>query len=167
MRRAEEGDRTVLAELRPLVDATPGLWDRAGDVAGFARRAWTDLVGTTNQFIVEAVEHKAEELRQELLGDAPTPLERLLVERVVLCWIQVHYLEAIYARQLGQSGGMSWAADAGHQRRQDRANRRYLSAIKTLAQVRRLLVPAVQINVAERQIISQGAPSITTQEPQR
>ena len=164
MRRAEAGDRTVLPEMRPLVDATPGLWDRAGHVAGFARRAWSDLIGTTNQFIVEGVERKAEEQRQELLGDAPTPLERLLVERVVLCSLQVHYLEAIYARQLGQSGGMSWAADLGHQRRQDRAHRRYLSAIRTLAQVRRLLLPAVQINVAERQIISQGGPAVAASE---
>ena len=164
LHRAEEGDRTALAELRPLVDARPGLWDRAGDVAGFARRAWADLIGTTNQFVVEAVEHEAEELRQHLLGDAPTPLERLLVERVVLCWIQVHYLEAIYARQLGQSGGISRAADLGHQRRQDRAHRRYLSAIRTLAQVRRLLVPAVQVNIAKQQIISQGGTAVAAPE---
>ena len=35
---------------------------------------------------------------------------------------------------------------------QDRAHRRYLSAIRTLAQVRRLLTPAVQINVGENQV---------------
>jgi hypothetical protein len=38
------------------------------------------------------------------------------------------------------------------QRRQDRAARRYLAAIKALAQVRRLLVPVVQVNIAERQV---------------
>ncbi len=39
-----------------------------------------------------------------------------------------------------------------HQRRIDRAHRRYLASIKALAQVRRLLTPAVQVNIAERQI---------------
>ena len=40
-----------------------------------------------------------------------------------------------------------------HQRRLDRLHRRYLSSIRTLAQVRKLLNPAVtQINVAEQQV---------------
>ncbi|MGD9893490.1 MAG: hypothetical protein AB7R89_17845 [Dehalococcoidia bacterium] len=34
----------------------------------------------------------------------------------------------------------------------ERAQRRYLAAIRTLAQVRRLLVPNVQVNIAENQI---------------
>jgi hypothetical protein len=38
--------------------------------------------------------------------------------------------------------------------RRDRAHRRFLSAIKALAQVRRLLVPMVQMNVAENQVVA-------------
>jgi hypothetical protein len=34
----------------------------------------------------------------------------------------------------------------------DRAHRRFLSAVKTLAAVRRLARPAVQINVARQQV---------------
>ena len=34
----------------------------------------------------------------------------------------------------------------------DHAHRRYLSAIRTLAQVRKLLVPVVQVNIADRQV---------------
>ena len=34
----------------------------------------------------------------------------------------------------------------------DRAQKRYLTALKTLAQVRRLLVPVVQVNIAQKQI---------------
>jgi hypothetical protein len=41
------------------------------------------------------------------------------------------------------------------QERQDRAHRRLLQAAKTLATVRRLLTPAVQINVGQNQIITQ------------
>ena len=39
------------------------------------------------------------------------------------------------------------------QRRLDAAQRRYLHAIRTLAQVRRLLGPSVQVNIAEKQLI--------------
>jgi hypothetical protein len=38
-----------------------------------------------------------------------------------------------------------------YQRRLDRAQKRFLSAIRTLAQIRKL-GPAVQINVAEQQV---------------
>jgi hypothetical protein len=39
-----------------------------------------------------------------------------------------------------------------HQRRMDAANRRYLAALRTLALVRKLAVPALQINVANKQV---------------
>lgn len=38
----------------------------------------------------------------------------------------------------------------------DRAHRRYLSALKTLATIRRLEVPVVQVNVAREQIVVVG-----------
>ena len=39
-----------------------------------------------------------------------------------------------------------------HQKRITKAHNRYLSAIRTLAQVRRLGVPAVQVNIGEQQV---------------
>ena len=39
----------------------------------------------------------------------------------------------------------------------DRAHRRFLQAVKTLATVRRLLVPALQVNIGKNQIITQAA----------
>jgi hypothetical protein len=42
-----------------------------------------------------------------------------------------------------------------HQRRIDKAHRRYLSSVKALAQIRKL-GPAVQINIAEKQINTTG-----------
>jgi hypothetical protein len=34
--------------------------------------------------------------KAELAGPRPAPLERLLAERVVACWLHLHHLEAIY-----------------------------------------------------------------------
>jgi hypothetical protein len=42
-----------------------------------------------------------------------------------------------------------------HQKRIDRANRRHISAVKTLAQIRKM-GPAVQLNIAEKQINTTG-----------
>jgi hypothetical protein len=40
-----------------------------------------------------------------------------------------------------------------HQRRIGKMHARYLSAIRTLAQVRRLGMPAVQVNIGQQQVI--------------
>ena len=87
-------------------------------------------------------------MRKDLDGPDPSPLERLLAERIVACWLQLQYVDAIYAQNLDD---MNMAQSEYHQRGLDRLHRRYLSSIKTLAQIRKL-GPAVQINLAEKQI---------------
>ena len=81
--------------------------------------------------------------------------ERLLVDRVVACWLQVHYADAVYAQGMKD---LTFNQGDYYQRRQDRAHRRYLSAIRSLAQVRRLLSPSIQVNIAEQQINQQVLP---------
>src|SRR5262249_27073610 len=86
----------------------------------------------------------------ELAGPAPTPLERLLVERIAACWLHLHHLELIYASK------ESMALELGiyFQRSLTAAQKRYLSAIKTLATVRRLALPVLigQVNIAGKQV---------------
>ena len=76
-------------------------------------------------------------------------MERLLVERVVCCWILATYADAMYAQGMA---GRPWGADECLQRRQDRTQRRLALACKALAQIRKLLGPNIQINVAEKQV---------------
>jgi hypothetical protein len=45
-----------------------------------------------------------------------------------------------------------------YQRRMDRAHAHYLSAIKALAQVRKLALPALQVNIAKKQVNVAGGP---------
>ncbi len=88
-------------------------------------------------------------MKTELAGPKPSPLERLLVDRIAACWLQVHYADALYAQRMGEVS-VGWGDYL--QRRQDRAHRRYLASIRALAQVRRLLSPPVQINVGQNQV---------------
>jgi hypothetical protein len=55
---------------------------------------------------------------------------------------------SVYAQNLGK---LSIPQSEYHQRRLDRLHRRYLSSVKSLAQIRKM-GPAVQINIAEKQI---------------
>jgi hypothetical protein len=96
----------------------------------------------------EALPRRLAAMRRELAGPNPSPLEGLLAERVAATWLQLRLFEAHYAKNLG-----NLRIDQGeyHQRRLDRLHRRHLSAIRALAQVRKL-GPAIQINIADKQI---------------
>jgi hypothetical protein len=91
-------------------------------------------------------------MRSELAGASPTPLERLLVERVVACWLHLHHLEIGYSAQ----ESMSLELGAYYQRCLSSAQKRYLAAIKTLALVRKLAVPVLQVNIARKQVNMAG-----------
>jgi hypothetical protein len=104
---------------------------------------------TTSIYVIlrEALTRKLATLKEELAGG--TPLERLLVERLVSCWLNVYHIDALYATRMND---LTWAESDYFQRRQERAHRQYLSAIRTLAEVRRLLAPALQVNIGTQQV---------------
>jgi hypothetical protein len=75
----------------------------------------------------------------------------VLAETAATSWFAFRLHEANYAAGVA-GGGMSLAQSEHAQRRMDRAHQRHLSTLKTLATVRRLAVPALQINVARQQV---------------
>jgi hypothetical protein len=105
----------------------------------------------------EALTRKLELLRAELNGPASTPLERLLVDRVVACWLQLHHADIVLAQREGK---LTLAQGEYHQRTRDRAHKRYLSSIKALALVRKLAVPVLQLNIAKKQVNVASAASV-------
>jgi hypothetical protein len=116
------------------------------NLAGEAERGIIKRVSANDPLVREALPPRLAAMRGELAGPHPPPLERLLAERIVACWLQVQYAEIIYAQNLGS---MTIAHSDYHQRRLDKLHRRYLSTIKALAQIRKM-GPAVQINIAEK-----------------
>jgi hypothetical protein len=132
--RARSGDREVLPRLKQFLDDHPEVWRRGGDLARQSMEMWINLIAGSDLIVGESLCRKVAALSTELAGPASTVLERLLVERVAACWLQVHYADATVA----QAVDVSLKQAAYVQRRQDAAHRRYLSAIGALAMVRRL-----------------------------
>jgi hypothetical protein len=139
--RAQAGDASVLPALREALDADPSLWQRCGDLAAQAQAAWLQLLAGHDLLLHESVQRKLEALRVELAGPDPSPLERLVVERILAGWLQVHYADWSYAQARGPQAAPVVLREM--QRRQESAQRRYLAALKQLALIRRLLRPAV------------------------
>ena len=139
LRRAMQGDQSVLPELGKVLDAHPSIWQRVGDLAAHAQEAWVDLAAGKDLLLKQALERKAAGMRGELTGPDAPPLEKLLADRVVTCWLQLNYADAMYA----QAKGTTLLQDAACQKRQNAAQTRHVQAVKALAQLRKLLRPAV------------------------
>ena len=150
LNKANKGDKQAFDSLCTRLDGTAWFWEKAGNMAYEAQEALlSGVLGAEALLTHEVHRRKCVALRRELEGAAPTPIERLLVDRVVLCWLHLHAAEALYAQNMMQ---LSLMQHDFYQRRLSMAQRRYLSAITALAQVRRLQVPAVQVNIAEQQL---------------
>ena len=153
--RAEQGDASVMGELRVALDANPWVWERYGDLAKQSQAAWLLLIAGRNLLLLESTQRKAEQLRAELAGPEPSRLERLLVERIVSCWLQTNYADSAYA-QLPR--GANPAQHTAALRRQNAAQQRYLQAMRALATIRKLLRPAPSpLDLAMRPVPEQPA----------
>lgn len=150
LQRAESGDESVLPALKKLMDAAPELVRGCGDLARQAEKGLVLTMYSRNLLMQEAVARQLEAMRLELSGPSNTPLEGLLVERVVMCWLALQHAELLLTQN--GFGGVHQEQVEFHQRRLDCAHRRFLTATRTLAQIRKLKPSVTQVNIAEKQI---------------
>jgi hypothetical protein len=157
IQRAKRGDERALPELRRLYDAVPDLWKDTGNLAKAALANWVDTAYGHDLATAEATRRVVRQMRFSLASEDAPPLERLLADRIAVAWLQVNYVDTVLAQRLTGEGLRPEQVDF-YQSWLDRAQKRYLAAIKALAQVRRLLGPVaqasplVQVNVGEKQV---------------
>ena len=135
-------------ELRALFAKHPDLW-RATDYGRFgadfapAREAGGPVV---NAMLQANLEGRIRELSRPQDG----PFQRLLVEHVALCLLRLQYVESEYNRVMNREHALPlgdyW------ERPLAAAQRRFLRAAEALARIRRLALPALQVNIGEQQV---------------
>jgi hypothetical protein len=146
--RARQGDEAARQSLRQFLDRPEGA-RLFFDLAGRVRAALSRKFGGDDWLAKELRERELNRLRAELLGPAPTAIERLLAERVAIGWLEVHTAEYQLA--------VTDSRYRGHWQKQvDHAHRRFLSALRLLTAVRRIPRPAVQVNIGEQQVNVSG-----------
>jgi hypothetical protein len=152
--KAQKGDGEVVFGIRKMLDDSPDLaWRFIRGPGKMAEEALIDEFTRDKDLASkELLKHQLKSMKLEVAGENPSPLERLLAERVVATWLQVQLFDALYA--FGMKGE-TLSQGNYRQKRLDRAHRRHLSAVRTLAQIRKM-GPAVQINIAEKQINTAG-----------
>jgi hypothetical protein len=147
--QAQAGDATVLPRIREILDGHPEIWEQVGNLSGLVEHSWTAVLAAGNPLSIESIQRTTAEMRAELAGEHPTCLERLLVDQVIACWMQLKYMETISA----DAPPGSLEQGKFRLKRLESAQNRYLNAIKTLTTVRALLpsglAPAQSIKLHE------------------
>lgn len=133
--QANQGDREAIKRLKVFLDKNPAIWERAGDLTAIAERAWIDLIAGPNQLVSESARRRVAQLKESLAGPHPTPLERLLIDQVAVCWLGANHSEVEAASPSG--GSLDQATF--RLRRAESAQKRLMNATKTLALLRAAL----------------------------
>ena len=145
---AQNGDSAALTTLETKFRASQWWWPFVG--GDIAREAEDGLVRASakSEFGRLAVRKTLQRTRDELAGPCPSPLVGLAARRVAMC-----KLEADLAYQ---SSALSLARNVvppeAIQRWLDRADARCRKAVKTLADLQRLQLPVVQLNIGGQQV---------------
>jgi hypothetical protein len=142
LQRVEAGDRTALPELKVLFEKHPDVAATFGNMAKHAEITLLKLLDST--LGKEAVTYELAALRKRLIATANSELEKLLVERVTLCWLAVNQAEMTLADLVNKHAPADVAIGAAD-KRLHRAHARFISSVKALATVQKLLRPAPSI----------------------
>jgi hypothetical protein len=151
LKRASKGDENSRQAIRALLadgDRGRHLVESFGSSAEWLKRTIVRRAAGENIASQEAIVRKIDSVQAELAGPDPTPMERLLAERAALCWMLVNW----YENAIQDCNRMTIAQANHHQLKIGRAHGRFLSAVRTLAQVRKLALPTLQLNIARNQV---------------
>src|SRR4051794_14787221 len=99
--RVEGGDRGARRELRQaLRESSSEIVTQASDIARRGQRMLIQTIARKDPLIKEAFAARLDLMRIKVAGEDPTPLEALLVERIVSLWLLVETLDALVSAQM-------------------------------------------------------------------
>jgi hypothetical protein len=160
---AQHGDMEALRQVLWSLALEPERGVKLLDVPTQIRRnlieAHTD---PRNGLVRQLTEAQCEMVRADLLASCTgTALERLLVDRIVTCWLAAYLADGSAA-----VGGQYASSSAEYSlRRQDRAHRRFLQSIEALARVQRLMRPGPLLALAQLNITHAGSEQLNMATP--
>ncbi|MSS72685.1 MAG: hypothetical protein EXS64_14520 [Candidatus Latescibacteria bacterium] len=145
---AKEGNVSALGELRDQEpDVYRNLLKRYGDMQRNLESHWANKIGGGQDLIIRAgVFENAEEMRASLCGPNLSPLEAVLVHSIVVTSLQASYADIFDATSGEQKEYL--------EKVRDRINKRLCRSIKTLAQVRKLIGPSVEVKLSQKVSVS-------------
>lgn len=132
-------------ELLAFINRYPDTFDRNANLASKVEQQLVEIMGGKAFGVLITMDLKLK--RRELGYDQASALERILIDRLMACWLRVQQAEL--RKSSGESKGVSLHWALVWDKRLEIANKNFLRAIRTLALVRRKPVPKVlaQVNI--------------------
>ena len=132
--RARQGDDAVVPQMREVLKHSE-LWREVGDMARHAQDTWLKLIAGDDHLVKESIRKSLTEMRNQLEEPGASRLEKLLIERIVACWLQVQFAEI----NVATSANQPLPRRRFYQQQLDSANRQFLTSTKQLMALRHLL----------------------------
>lgn len=157
LKRAQDGDEAVVEDLRRLLERS-NIADGLRIIVQSPLAAAIEADTGKNLLVREAAFRLVRDRKKELAGPQASPLETMLVDHVVTTWWHFRQSEMAFTSAMRREGGISLALGDYLQRRITSSQRRYLAAVKMLADVRRMQLPDVtiqnsgQVNIGNQQM---------------
>jgi hypothetical protein len=133
---ARRGNQKVLPILRQTLKEHPELVSHYGSLSLQVQENWLHLVAGKNLLLAESLRLHLDAMRSELAGPQPSPLDKLLVDRILACHVQVLYFDAM---ETTDPTAENMRVARYRMDRRDQAHRQFLSAVRMLATVRNLV----------------------------
>ena len=147
------GHAELLPWLRELLRRQPAVWQHCGNLGQQAERAWVELIGGGDDLLKESTILFAAEMKESLVGHNASRLEKLAAERVAAHWLETEYLK-IWRAQHPEANGTK--VGELYRKRSEEADRGYERALKSLAEIKRLIPKTIEVTVLQKSV---GGPS--------
>ena len=141
---ARRGNKAILPKLRKVLDEHPDLVNHYGSLTLQVQESWLQLIAGKDLLLAETMRRHLDTMRTELAGPRPSPLDRLLVDRILACHVQVLYADAM---ETTDPTAENMRVARYRMDRRNQAHRQFLSAVKMLATVRNLVARTNTIQV--------------------
>lgn len=142
-----------------FIQETPDGWMVYGDMYRNAVMSTLETMAGKSQkgeMLVVSLQARLKALQADFGYNTASPIERLLIEQICLCWLKLYWLENIFSQNYEK---ISLANTLLYEKRLALCQHRFNRAIEVLARVRRLAsrTPEVlQVNVGWQQQINQA-----------
>lgn len=144
-----EPKESDLAELTQFLDRYPELWDQVGSLSLVIQNEITMRVAS-GPLMGQAMLRLADNMRRSLSLPTDGGTEQMLIEHCIVTYLSHYELLMMFN---SEEFSDYTPADLNYlERRVTISENRYLKAIETLARVRNLALPLLQINIAQNHL---------------
>jgi hypothetical protein len=137
LERGEAGDTGALADVQTFLHTQADIANHFGNIAGIARDLWLAFYAGGNVFMAEATRKTMVSWKESLAGPAPSVLELLLIEQILVCWLRSHGTQALLAQAVTEKADTIVVRE--RQRQQAASQHGLAAGLKQLAELRKLL----------------------------